>query len=472
MVHSIIPTLLLALVALFPLSAKAQTAAVVTQQTVELKGNQLVLSMNMDFSRLSMSKCHSVVFTPLITKGDSAAAFPSVVINGRQRHTLYRRLKRPETEQALTLEQAHQAPLAYQGAVACAPWMDGAQIVLVNDSCGCGWDQLAPTITQYLALWQAPSQTLSAEYPPCYVVPITREKTYTVEGRAYLDFPVNGTDILPTYRNNPRELAKIIQTIEAVRTDANATLTHIHIHGYASPEGSFAHNTHLANERAAALQRYVSQLMSLPNHLVSSQATAEDWATLQRYVKDSVGIKHRNEILQLIATESDPDLREAKIKRAFPADYRFMLQQWYPALRHSDYQVYYTVRQFTQTEAKELYLTHPEQLSSSELYQVAQSYPLDSPQYDEVLATAVRLYPNCPMANLNAANVALRKGELEQAERYLARTDTTSAAAIYAHGVLAAKQGDTTTARRLFTQALQGGVQQAQQALRLLPPTD
>lgn len=60
---------------------------------------------------------------------------------------------------------------------------------------------------------------------------------------------------------------------------------------------------------------------------------------------------------------------------------------------------------------------------------------------------AVRLYPDDPVANLNAAFTAMRFGDLGNAGRYLAKAgDSTSA--VYARGIFAAMQGDYEAARR------------------------
>lgn len=460
---------LLALAAALPFTAGAQckdggqamtSSVALTNKSAEKVGSDLVLKMNMDLSRLHVSKSQSVVLTPIVTKGDSVSAFPSLVINGRQRHVLYQRLDRPASEREMTVSQATASPVTYVASKPYASWMTGARVKLVSDSCGCGWSNLGPSAYQNVAL-------LDPEYPLCFVTPAAAVKTYTLDGSAFLDFPVNRTEIHPEYRKNPRELSKIIQTINAVKIDPNATITHISIHGYASPESPLSNNTRLANGRAAALRDYVCQLMSLPQSIFDVQATPEDWNGLRRYVADSTGITHRAEILALIDKDMDLDKKEAQIKKQWPDDYKYMLKNWYPALRHSDYAVNYTIRSFNAEEAREILKTKPQQLSLNEIYLVANLYEPGSAEYDEVFQTAVRLFPDSPEANLNSANVALRENRLDEAEKYLASAGT-SAAATHARGVLAAKRYDFSTARTLFKQAEAAGVKESTEALGLI----
>ena len=144
-----------------------------------------------------------------------------------------------------------------------------------------------------------------------------------------------------------------------------------------------------------------------------------------------------------------------------------MLDNYYPALRHSDYVVSYTVRPFSVDEAKEVFRTNPKQLSLEEMYLVAQTYEPGSDEFNEVFQTAVRLYPDDPTANLNAACAEIERGDYAAASKYLAKAGDTPYAA-HARGVMAMKQGDDAEARRQFTIAAQGGVKEAQQNLDIM----
>lgn len=104
------------------------------------------------------------------------------------------------------------------------------------------------------------------------------------------------------------------------------------------------------------------------------------------------------------------------------ASYRVLLRDIYPALRHSDYAVRYTIRSFTVEEARELIYSDPRQLSLNEMFQVAQTMEPGSDTYREVFEIAVRMYPDDPVSNLNAALTAIDAGRLESARRYLAKT--------------------------------------------------
>ena len=53
------------------------------------------------------------------------------------------------------------------------------------------------------------------------------------------------------------------------------------------------------------------------------------------------------------------------------------------------------------------------------MYRVAQSYEPGTPEFNEVFEIAVRMYPDDPVSNLNAANAALMRRDAEAAHRSL-----------------------------------------------------
>ena len=77
---------------------------------------------------------------------------------------------------------------------------------------------------------------------------------------------------------------------------------------------------------------------------------------------------------------------------------------------------------------------------------------------------AVRLYPDNPVANLNAANTALSRKDLPAARRYLAKAGDTPQA-VYARGICALQEKDYPEAETLLKQAQSAGITEAGAAL-------
>ena len=108
--------------------------------------------------------------------------------------------------------------------------------------------------------------------------------------------------------------------------------------------------------------------------------------------------------------------------------------------------------------------TAPQKLSLNEMFLLAQSYEPGSAEYNNVFDTAVRMYPNDEIANINAANSAMSRGDLTSAAGYLSKAGNGNEAT-YTRGVLAALQGDNAKAVQLFTQ-VEGKMPEATEALK------
>ena len=342
------------------------------------------------------------------------------------------------------------------------PLMSGSKLRIVEDLCGCG-KQFASDVTTFPIFDYHPEEgvIIALVTPEIQATKLRKE-----EGSAYLDFPVNQTEIYPNYRRNPIELQKIISTIDLIKNDPYVSITAIDIHGYASPEGSYSNNARLAEGRAQALKEYVRKEYSFPDSIFHVQSTPEDWDGLRVYVENSE-LAEKQELLKIINSTLSPDNKDQEIKKRFPATYKFMLTNWYPALRHSDYVVQYVIRPFNLEEAKELLFTRPQLLSLQEIFMVAQSYSIDNPKYQEVFETAARLFPDNATANLNVAIAALNRHDWEMAERYLERAGD-SVATQHARGVLLLRQGDLDNAEPLLQQAVEAGVPEAVNNLTIL----
>lgn len=397
----------------------------VRQQLVERVDSSLVISMVLDLNDIEIASGNSMVCTPIIEREDSVIALPRLIINGRSRHILYERTGRnPQEDGEFELRRYNgtEQTFDYHARIPFRKWMEKSEVSLVTDVCGCGWEALQNEKSPLFPINMV--QPIVLKPLLAYVVPQAEDvKKRSIEGSAFLDFPVNKITIYPDYRKNPSELQKIRETIEVVRNDKYATITEVSIKGYASPEGSYSNNAYLAENRAKALLNYVRNLYNFKDARFTVDFEPEDWAGLERMVKES-DLEGKEEILAIIHADApkDWDQREWKLKSVNGgADYRIILQDIYPALRHSDYAVKYTIRNFTVDEAKDLIYTDPKQLSLNEMFQVAQTYEPGSEKYNEVFEIAVRMYPNDPVSNLNAAITAIDSRRFDAARRYLAK---------------------------------------------------
>lgn len=438
----------------------------VSSLQMEREGRYLSVSMNMGLDSLYVASNQCVLLTPWIVNGTDSAAMPAVAVYGRRRYYYYLR-NNGEAMMSGEGEKSYMAAekpdtVGYHELLPYRDWMDGATLKLRRVDEGCCRKVLLNECGRL--------GKYSEKFFPdlVYMTPEgTMEKRRTLEGRAYIDFPVDETIIYPDYRKNTAELAAIRATIDSVRYDRDAKIDTVWLKGYASPESPYSHNTELAIGRTKALREYLQQLYHFDGVAMLTAHEPEDWEGLRRFVENS-NLTHRMEILELIATDMNPDAKEERIKRLYPEDYKFMLTHFYPALRHTDYRVSYVIRSYNDpVQILEVMRKQPQKLSQNEFYVAAGTLKPGTDEFTEVFETAVKMFPDDKAANLNAANAAMRRGDLDGAERYLRKAGD-SPEALYARGALAICRKDYDTAVRFLTAAKEAGLKEAEKTLQEL----
>lgn len=425
---------------------------------INREGKYLTVKMNLDLNKLDVDANRAVLLTPRLVNGTDSLDLPAVGIYGRRRYYYYVRNGIGSISgESETIYRASSKPdsVAYNNLAEYEKWMDGATLKFHRSDWGCCHEIVA----EYEGIL---GRHREAFFPELIFVQPKAEimKSRSLSGSAYIDFPVDQTVIYPDYRRNTTELGKIQATIDSVRNDKDVTITSVWLKGFASPESPYKHNTELAIGRTAALKKHIGQLYHFADSIIQTDYEPEDWAGLRRYVEQS-NINYRTEILALIDSDMEPDAKEAKIKRTYPDEYRFMLQNFYPALRHTDYRIDYNIRKFNKVEEiKRIMAEQPQKLSLNEFYLVAGKYEPGTDEFTDVFETAVRMFPNDEIANLNAANAAIRRDDFATARRYLNKAGD-SAEAVYARGALAIREKDYDTARRYLGKAKEMGLEKA-----------
>ncbi len=433
--------------------------------TLELKddGNMSV-DIDIDLSALNIKTTQVVVLTPIIVNGDNSHELKSIAVYGRNRRIYYLRNEeeRPTTSEDVTLTAKEaDGVVAYNTSVYFAAWMDGCRVEILRTDYGCRGT--LSTISREQLVDRFPVESY---YPELIYLRPEHEavKIRQISGSAFVDFPVSQTVIKPEYRNNVVELAKITGTIDSVKNDKDVTIKSISIKGFASPESPYSNNTRLAKGRTEALREYVENMYHFDKGFITTDYEPEDWAGLERYVEAS-SLPHKEEILAAIRSDREPDNKEWFIKSNWKDDYSHLLKHCYPALRHSDYVIEYEIRSYsTPADIERILHTAPQNLSLEEFFILAQTYEPGSDKFNDLFETAVRMYPNDAVANLNAANAAILKGDYSSALRYLDKADDMPEA-IYTRGALEVYMENNDAARPYFEEAQRQGISQAEVAL-------
>lgn len=278
---------------------------------VSRQKDKLFVSLDLDVSALKVGTNREVVFAPILSKGEHLIELPAVMVAGRNRY--YHHLRNKSTVSLDKLYRSGERDvIEYRLVMPYEKWMTNAALNVFNTINGCCG---APILNDISLLENVlPEKNVMTFFPEyVYIRPKAEQKINQIEGSAYIDFPVNRTEVYPEYRRNPQELKKILATIDAVREDSDTRILAINIKGYASPEGSYTNNIRLAKGRTATLKEYVRRQYHFPDSLFTTSYEPEDWEGLRRFVEGS-HLTHRDEILRLIDSGMEPDAKDRKIK--------------------------------------------------------------------------------------------------------------------------------------------------------------
>ncbi len=436
------------------------------------EGRTVRLTLDLDLSSARIRTQHTVALTPVLVSADGSreVEFPAVVIDGRTRSKVYYRAQHlpsvdlpiyhdGDAQVIIRRKNGHEQRYDYSATVPYERWMLNGQVGIreeVHGCVNCGEGSSEQTVWRDVLPAYLPTYRLDTIAPELEPIKV-RSETRT----ARLQFRQAKYDIDPDYKDNRAELATVTQSVDAVKNDPDLGIKGIYITGYASPEGTAEFNQRLSLKRAEALATRVQQDTNVDASLWHVTGLGEDWEGLRREVENHPMLLKRDEVLQIIdECGADQDACERRLKALDPPEiYNRLLNEMYAPLRRNEYRIEYDVRNFDLEEARRMIDERPDLLSLTEMYQVAESYGEGSPQYHQVMATAVRYFPDSPaLLNDNALD-AIARGEYDEAVRLLEPSEVTARtpALLNTLGVAYAELGEYDKAEDAFSRASEAG---------------
>lgn len=281
-----------------------------------------------------------IVIRPLLTCGDSIAAFPPIEIDGLW--VYYHHVRSGSVPDGIHYRSKDVIGHRYYSErVAVADWMQLASLSFqVERTNACG-----DVLHSDAFIFRAPVP----EYKVYREEDVRNEEVQSLQGSAYVSFPVNRSVVQPDFRNNAVELERLRHTIDSVSRDTCIQILRIQIKGFASPEGPYANNDRLARERTSSLTRYIIENTEVSPVLFHTAYEAEDWDGLRAFVDTTALLTNREALLQIIDSDSNPDDKLSRILKNYPEDYKTLNDVAFPLLRHTDYQINYTQKNVTST---------------------------------------------------------------------------------------------------------------------------
>ena len=439
---------------------------------LEQSGDFLYIDMNFILKDVKVRTAHGVDFIPQLVAPANTYNLPKVSVKGKDEYLAYeRRLSLMSAKE----KRKHVAPylvkksnkrtndtIRYRYVLPYESWMADAKLNVQRDECGCGESTLMsvqPVIDQVTLERILSTYIVNPHF--AYVEPkVEVVKSREIQAECFLDFEVNKINIRPEYMNNPRELAKIRVMIDDLKLDPSIKVNRLDIIGYASPEGTLATNKRLSEGRAMALRDYLASRYDFPRNQYHIIFGGENWDGLIDAL-ETLDMDYKNEVLDIIQDIPIEKGRETKLMQLRGGvPYRYLLKNVFPSLRVAICKVNYDIKNFNVDEAKEVIKRRPQNLSLNEMFLVANTYPKGSQEFIDVFETAVRMYPDSEIANMNAATAALSRNDLISAERYLKKMESQEYWPEYnnAMGILTLLKGDYELAEEYLNKARELGL--------------
>lgn len=441
--------------------------------SMEKVGKELKVSFSVTPAKKPVRSNYKMTLTPYLYNNSDTISLEPIEIVGRQW------VRKEKQRQRLTgniMEAANRIiptnePSRYQISVPYRKYMDHLSLRLLQTVEGCctakiiGNEELANN----LVLRTSPvAYEVTAQVS--YITPAVESvKVRQQSGGAQIQFEQGRYRLLSCMGNNKQIINKIRESIELVNDNQFTEIKKISLVSYASPEGTWAYNSTLSRNRTKVVLDYVRDTYQLPVGIFCVESLSEDWNTLAQLVAaDTTLSLHKERLLNIINSDAHPDLKDQQImnfEKGVP--YKYMLAALYPQLRRATYRIDYQVKGFTIDQSREIIKKRPSDLSLSEIFLLANSYPKGGKEFVEVFESAISAFPDDTIVNSNAAAVAIACGDIERAGRYLSKAGNDPQTENN-RGVFYLLNGEYEKAEQAFQRALTAGVAEAAQNIEQL----
>ena len=249
------------------------------------------------------------------------------------------------------------------------------------------------------------------------IAPDTFQRVNEKKQEANIKFLINQANIRKSElkNNSVKEFVEMLKKINADREGFN--VQNVEVQAYASPEGGVKLNDKLAGNRKNESEKYVKNTLKRTkvNADIDAHYTAQDWDGFQKLVAAS-DLQDKEVILRVLSMYEDPQEREQQI-RNMSAGFRELADGILPELRRSRLIINYETIGRSDEQIKAQYSEDASKLSADELLYSA---TLDEPvaKQEEIYKKTAETYPNDYRAYNNLAALALAKGDTAKAREY------------------------------------------------------
>ena len=320
------------------------------------------------------------------------------------------------------------------------------------------------------------TSTLVVNRPESVLTPDRFQRIIPETREAAIFYAINRANVRPAELSS-EQMDEFRRFLDEVVESERVELKNVGVNAFASPEGPIRFNERLSEQRKESSDRVLGQELrrvgiDRTNDFYNARALGEDWEGFKTLMEQS-DIADRQLILRVLNMYTDPEIREREI-RNLAAVFTEIADKVLPQLRRSEMAVNVERIGYSDAELRQIYNSNPSTLNEEEILYTATLYT-DLSTKHQVYHRASQLFPNSFRAhnakgvvlmdldNVAAAKdafqrasqiqnndvvrnnlgaVALREGNIEQAEEYFASVASPTEETNYNMGIVAIKKGD------------------------------
>ena len=232
---------------------------------------------------------------------------------------------------------------------------------------------------------------------------------------ADIRFLINQANIRPAELKTS-QIEAFNKDLQEAHADTSRVIKELNISSYASPDGSLAFNTQLAERREDNTTAYLEKQLKKDKITefgeLTAQFTPEDWEGFQKLVAAS-NIQDKDLILSVLSMYKDPEIREREI-RNLSTVFDQLADEILPQLRYSRITASVNVIGKSDAEINKAFDTDPSTLTVDEILYAA-TLTDDLNRKKAIYTAATNLYPNDYRGFNNLGKVLYQQGDYDAA---------------------------------------------------------
>lgn len=273
----------------------------------------------------------------------------------------------------------------------------------------------------------------------------------TRQSEGHVMYKINSSEVRNSELKN-QSVKDFLAAIKEIAENDREELSSVDVVAYASPDGKEEFNNKLSDNRSRTADKAfekIAKKTELEDIDKNVKSVGEDWEGFKQLVYNS-NIEDKDLILRVLSMYDDSRLREVEI-RNMSSVFEDLAKDVLPQLRRARFIANINHRNYSDAELLDLVANNIDVLDETALLKAAElSGSKDNKK--AILNKAVEKYDS-KTALFNLAVLALdccKCGEVEEAEKCLAKCDASDADVINLKGVCKMRKGNLDEAEKIF----------------------